>query len=63
MIRKGKLERVLRGIYFDPTFNDFDELYFLQKQFKKKVSVYQIKKDSWVLNRYNACRNNDGKYC
>ena len=50
MIRKGKLERVLRGIYFDPTFNDFDELYFLHKQFKKKVSAYQIKKDSWVLN-------------
>lgn len=55
--------RVSRGIYFDPTFNDFDELYFLQKQFEKKVSIYQIKKDSWVLNRYNACRNNDGKYC
>ncbi|BET21915.1 hypothetical protein RGT18_15030 [Solobacterium moorei] len=62
MIRKGKLEKVSRGIYFDLTFNDFDELYFLQKQFKKKVSVYQIKMDSWVLNGYNACRNNDGKY-
>lgn len=63
MIRKGQLEIVSRGIYFDLTYNDFDELYFLQKQFKKKVSVYQIKKDSLVSNRYNAVRNNDGKYC
>lgn len=63
MIRKGQLEIVSRGIYFDLTYNDFDELYFLQKQFKRKVSVYQIKKDSLVSNRYNACRNNDGKYC
>ena len=44
MIRKGQLDRESRGIYFDPTYNDFDELYFLQKQFKKKVSFYQIKK-------------------
>ena len=28
MIRKGELERVSRGIYFDPTFNNFDELFF-----------------------------------
>ena len=28
MIRKGELERVSRGIYFDPMFNNFDELFF-----------------------------------
>ena len=31
MIRKGELERVSRGIYFDPTFNNFDELFFFTK--------------------------------
>ena len=36
MIRKGKLEKVSRGIYFDPTFNDFDELYFYKNSLKRK---------------------------
>ncbi len=31
MIRKGELERVSRGIYFDPMFNNFDELFFFTK--------------------------------
>ena len=41
MIRKGELERVSRGIYFDPTFNNFDELFFLQKQYGKCIYSYQ----------------------
>ena len=28
MIRKGELERISRGIYFDPMFNNFDKLFF-----------------------------------
>lgn len=31
MIRKGELERVSRGIYFDPMFNNFDKLFFFTK--------------------------------
>ena len=41
MIRKGELERVSRGIYFDPSFNNFDELFFLQKQYGKCIYSYQ----------------------
>ena len=41
MIRKGELERVSRGIYFDPTFNNFDELFFLQQQYGKCIYSYQ----------------------
>ena len=41
MIRKGELERVSRGIYFDPMFNNFDKLFFLQKQYGKCIYSYQ----------------------
>lgn len=28
MVRKGYIERVNRGVYFDPDFDNYDELYF-----------------------------------
>lgn len=39
MIRKGELERVSRGIYFDPMFNNFDELFFFYKNSMENVYI------------------------
>ena len=39
MIRKGELERVSRGIYFDPSFNNFDELFFFYKNSMENVYI------------------------
>ena len=38
MVRKGYIERVNRGVYFDPDFDNYDELYFFQ--LKNKVCTY-----------------------
>lgn len=27
LVKKGELERVVRGVYFDPNFDNYDELY------------------------------------
>lgn len=41
MVRKGYIERVGRGIYLDPHFNNYDELYFFQLQNKVCIYSYQ----------------------
>lgn len=40
MLQKGELERVARGIYFDPNFDNYDELYFFQLQNKACIYSY-----------------------
>lgn len=41
MVQKGELERVARGVYFDPKFDNYDELYFFQLQNKACIYSYQ----------------------
>lgn len=41
MVQKGELERVARGVYFDPNFDNYDELYFFQLQNKACIYSYQ----------------------
>lgn len=41
MVKKGKLERVARGVYFDTTFDNYDELYFFQLQHRVCIYSYQ----------------------
>lgn len=38
MVRNGELERVARGVYFSPIYDNYDELYFFQ--IKNKVCIY-----------------------
>lgn len=38
MVRNGELERVSRGVYFSPIYDNYDELYFFQ--IKNKVCIY-----------------------
>ena len=38
LVKKGELERVTRGVYFDPNFDNYDELYFFQLQ--NKACIY-----------------------
>ncbi len=38
MVRNGELERVSRGVYFSPLYDNYDELYFFQV--KNKVCIY-----------------------
>lgn len=38
MVRHGELERVSRGVYFSPIYDNYDELYFFQ--IKNKVCIY-----------------------
>ncbi len=40
MVRNGELERVARGIYFDSSYDNYDELYFFQIQ--NKVCIYSF---------------------
>lgn len=48
MVQKGELERVARGIYFNPNFENYDELYFFQLQNKACIYSYQT---ALYLNR------------
>lgn len=41
LVQKGELERVARGVYFDPNFDNYDELYFFQLQNKACIYSYQ----------------------
>ncbi len=41
MVRKGELERVTRGVYFDPSYDNYDDLYFFQLQNKVCIYSYQ----------------------
>ena len=41
MVRKGELERIGRGIYFDNGFDNYDEMYFFQLQNKVCIYSYQ----------------------
>ena len=41
LVKKGELERVVRGVYFDPNFDNYDELYFFQLQNKACIYSYQ----------------------
>ena len=41
MVKKGELERVTRGVYFNPNFENYDELYFFQLQNKACIYSYQ----------------------
>lgn len=41
MVRKEELERISRGIYFDPSFDNYDELYFFQLQHRVCIYSYQ----------------------
>ena len=41
MVRKGELERIGRGIYFDSGFDNYDEMYFFQLQNKVCIYSYQ----------------------
>ena len=41
MVRNGELERVIRGVYFDPSYDNYDELYFFQLQNKVCIYSYQ----------------------
>ena len=40
MVRNGELERVTRGVYMDPSYENYDELYFFQLQ--NKVCIYSF---------------------
>ncbi len=41
LVKKGELERVTRGVYFDPKYDNYDELYFFQLQNKACIYSYQ----------------------
>lgn len=41
MVRKGKLERITRGVYFDSSYDSYDDLYFFQLQYKVCIYSYQ----------------------
>lgn len=41
MVRNGELERVTRGVYFDPSYDNYDELYFFQLQNRVCIYSYQ----------------------
>lgn len=41
MVRKGELERVARGIYLDPKYDNYDELYLFQLQFNVCIFSHQ----------------------
>lgn len=41
MVRNGELERVARGVYFDSSYDNYDELYFFQIQNKVCIYSYQ----------------------
>ena len=41
MVRKGYIERVNSGVYFDPNFDNYDELYFFQLQHRACIYSYQ----------------------
>jgi len=41
MVRKGQIERISRGVYFDPNFDNYDELYFFQLQNRSCIYSYQ----------------------
>ena len=41
MVRKGDLERIGRGIYFDNGFDNYDEMYFFQLQNRVCIYSYQ----------------------
>ena len=38
MVKNGELERVSRGVYFSPIYDNYDELFFFQ--IKNKVCIY-----------------------
>lgn len=40
MVRNGELERVTRGVYMDPSYENYDKLYFFQLQ--NKVCIYSF---------------------
>ena len=48
MIRKGELERVSRGIYFDPMFNNFDELFFTKTVWKMYLFLSDRIVITWI---------------
>lgn len=41
MVQKGAIERVGRGVYIDPDFDNYDELYLFQLQNKMCIYSYQ----------------------
>ena len=41
MVRNGELERVTRGVYMDPSYENYDELYFFQLQNKACIYSFQ----------------------
>lgn len=41
MVRNGELERVTRGVYIDPSYDNYDELYIFQLQNKVCIYSYQ----------------------
>lgn len=41
MVQKGAIERVSRGVYIDPDFDNYDELYLFQLQNKMCIYSYQ----------------------
>lgn len=72
MVRKGYIERVSRGIYFDPNFDNYDELYFFQFQHRACIYSYQTAlylhnltdrlpfiDEVTVYQGYNSCRIKD----
>lgn len=72
MVQKGELERVGRGVYFDPNFDNYDELYFFHLQNKSCIYSYQtalylhrltdrlpFTNEVTVKQGYNAWRIND----
>lgn len=38
MVRNGEIERVARGVYIDPSYENYDELYIFQIQ--NKVCIF-----------------------
>lgn len=72
MVKKGHLERISRGIYFDSNYDNYDELYFFQLQNKACIYSYQtalylygltdripFKHEVTVVQGYNAWRMKD----
>ncbi|MDK6863312.1 MULTISPECIES: type IV toxin-antitoxin system AbiEi family antitoxin domain-containing protein [Nosocomiicoccus] len=41
MVRNGELERVARGVYLHPSYDNYDELYIFQLQHKVCIYSYQ----------------------
>lgn len=41
MVRNSEIERVARGVYIDPSYENYDELYIFQIQNKVCIYSYQ----------------------